>query len=165
MKREICWCVSRTKRRSRLVRMPTALPSRVIGTPEILYRAITSSASKIICSGRIVIGSEIIPDSDRLTLSTLGGLRVDRQILVHDPDPAVLRQADRGLVLGHRVHRGREQRDVQRDLAREARLHVDLVRQHLARAGHEQHVVEGQAITEVEVAGRRVGVGVGHAGD
>ena len=45
MKREIGWWVSRTKRRSRLVRMPTALPSRVIGTPEILYRAITSSAS------------------------------------------------------------------------------------------------------------------------
>jgi hypothetical protein len=36
MTREISWCVSRTKRRSRLVRMPTALPSRVIGTPEIL---------------------------------------------------------------------------------------------------------------------------------
>ncbi len=32
---EISWLVSFTKRRSRLVRMPTALPSRVTGTPEI----------------------------------------------------------------------------------------------------------------------------------
>ena len=32
---EIGWSSSRTKRRSRLVRMPTALPSRVTGTPEM----------------------------------------------------------------------------------------------------------------------------------
>jgi len=33
---EISWCLSPMKRRSRFVRMPTALPSRVTGTPEIL---------------------------------------------------------------------------------------------------------------------------------
>ena len=32
---EIAWPASFTKRRSRLVRMPTARPSRVMGTPEM----------------------------------------------------------------------------------------------------------------------------------
>ena len=40
------------------------------GTPEILYRAIRSSASAIFCSGRTVTGSTIIPDSDLFTRST-----------------------------------------------------------------------------------------------
>ncbi len=35
MTAEISRVLSFTKRRSRLVRMPTALPSRVIGTPEM----------------------------------------------------------------------------------------------------------------------------------
>ncbi len=36
-----------SKRRSRLVRMPTSLPLVVTGTPEMRYRFITSSASPI----------------------------------------------------------------------------------------------------------------------
>ena len=39
------WVKSERKRMSRLVRMPTSLPSRQIGTPEILYLPISSLAS------------------------------------------------------------------------------------------------------------------------
>ncbi len=49
--------------------MPTSFLFFVTGTPEILYRRITSSASAIVCSGVIVTGSTIIPLSDRFTLS------------------------------------------------------------------------------------------------
>ena len=84
---------------------------------------------------------------------------------MHDADAAVLRQADRRLVLGDGVHRRREQRDVQRDLAREARAHVDLLGEHFARTGHEQHVVEGQTVAQIEAVftGIAARIGVGHA--
>ena len=53
------------------MRIPTSFPdSSTTGTPEIRKRAMTSSASEIFWSGRMVIGSTIMPDSDRLTLST-----------------------------------------------------------------------------------------------
>ncbi len=51
--------------------MPTSFPLLlVIGTPEIRYFSIISSASESSGSGRMVIGSTIIPDSLFLTLST-----------------------------------------------------------------------------------------------
>ena len=63
-----------SKRRSRLVRMPTSLPSllpsAVIGTPEIRYFFIRSSASKIRLVGESVIGLTIMPLSERFTRST-----------------------------------------------------------------------------------------------
>ncbi len=49
--------------------MPTSLPFLVTGTPEILNRRITSSASAIGRSGSMVTGSTIIPLSERFTLS------------------------------------------------------------------------------------------------
>ena len=69
------------------------------------------------CSGRIVIGSTIMPDSERFTLSTSAACVGDRQVRVDDADAAVLRHADRGLVLGDGVHRRGDERDVERDLA------------------------------------------------
>jgi len=59
-----------SKRRSRLVRMPTRRPCRVMGTPEILYLRMTSSASLTLSVGDMVTGSTIIPLSERFTLST-----------------------------------------------------------------------------------------------
>ncbi len=63
-----------SKRRSRLVRMPTRrpslLPSSVIGTPEMRYLRINWCASAIECVGDSVIGLTIIPLSERLTRST-----------------------------------------------------------------------------------------------
>ena len=64
----------RSKRRSRLVRMPTSrpsvLPSSVIGTPEMRYFFISSRASTMRLEGASVIGLTIMPLSDRLTRST-----------------------------------------------------------------------------------------------
>ena len=61
---------SEMKRRSRLVRIPTSFPSRVIGTPETWYRSMTLSASPTGRSGGSVTGSAIMPLSERFTLST-----------------------------------------------------------------------------------------------
>ena len=41
-----------------------------MGTPEILYFCMTSSASETFASGDMVTGSTIMPLSDRFTLST-----------------------------------------------------------------------------------------------
>src|SRR6266581_201608 len=60
-----------SNRRSRFVKMPSRRPPRsVTGTPEILNRCISSSASAIFCSGPMVTGSTIMPLSERFTLST-----------------------------------------------------------------------------------------------
>ncbi len=63
-----------SKRRSRLVRIPTRrpslLPSSVMGTPEMRYCCIRSSASNIRLVAASVIGFTIMPLSERLTRST-----------------------------------------------------------------------------------------------
>ena len=56
--------------RSRFVMIPTSFLPSVIGTPEILNLAISSSASLSVCSGLSENGSVITPFSDLLTLST-----------------------------------------------------------------------------------------------
>jgi len=48
--------------------MPTSFPFLVIGTPEILYWRITSSASETLASGDMVTGSTIMPLSRALHL-------------------------------------------------------------------------------------------------
>ena len=62
-----------SNRRSRLVRMPTSvpslLPSSVIGTPLIRNCFISSSASEMWWRGDSVIGLTIMPLSDRFTRS------------------------------------------------------------------------------------------------
>ena len=65
-------CVaSSSKRRSRFVRIPTRTPSpSTIGTPDTRYSRMSSSARATGASGASVTGSEIIPASERLTLST-----------------------------------------------------------------------------------------------
>ena len=66
-----CIASSRQNRRSRLVRIPTSCPCEsVIGTPEMRYRAMTSLASPTVAVGGRVMGSTIMPDCERLTLST-----------------------------------------------------------------------------------------------
>ena len=59
-----------SKRRSRFVNIPTNFLSCVTGIPDILYVAIRWCASRMVCSGEIVMGERIIPLSDFLTLST-----------------------------------------------------------------------------------------------
>ena len=61
-----------TNRMSRLVMMPTSFPpSSTTGSPEMRYCAQSLSTSSIVASGVVVIGSVIMPDSLRLTWSTI----------------------------------------------------------------------------------------------
>ena len=66
-----------------------------------------------------------------LDLVDLARLLLDGEVLVNDPDAAHLRHRDRQARLGDGVHRGRDERDVERDPARQARLRFDLGREDL----------------------------------
>ena len=72
------------------------------------------------------------------------GLHLGLEIAVDHADAAELRHGDRHARLGHGVHRGGDDRNVERNVAGDAAADVDLGRQHLGQAGLEQHVVEGQ---------------------
>ncbi len=74
-----------------------------------------------------------------------GGLFLDRQIAVEHADPAQLRHHDRHVGLGHRVHCAGDDRDVQRDFARQARARIGLARQDRAFRRTQQHIVESQS--------------------
>ena len=62
---------SGSNRMSRLVMMPSSfICGSTTGTPEMWKRAHIASASPMVASGEMVIGSSIIPASERLTTST-----------------------------------------------------------------------------------------------
>ena len=106
----------------------------------------------MVCSGRQVTGSTIIPDSERLTLSTSRALVLDREVLVDDPEAALLGHGDRETRLGDGVHGGRDDRDVQADLARQARAQVDLAGMDFGVGRKQQDVVERQRQRDFVVA-------------
>ncbi len=85
-----------------------------------------------------------------------------RQVPVDDTEPAVLGHADRGGVFRHGVHRCRHERKVQRDLAGQARAHVDVTGQDRRRPGRQQHVVEGQRFAKARRSFVRIVARVGH---
>ena len=72
---------------------------------------------------------------------------------------AQLRHHDRHVGLGHRVHRGGQDRDAERNLARDEGPRVGAARQHLRCGRLEQHVVEGQAEGNVDHVRVLSGVG------
>jgi hypothetical protein len=72
-------------------------------------------------------------------------LLLDRQVAVEHADPAELGHDDRHLGLGDGVHRRRQQRDVERDPARQPRLGARLRGQDIAFGRPQQDVVECQA--------------------
>ena len=68
--------------------MPTSRPSRsTIGTPEILNRIISATASRSVASGGSVIGFRIIPLSERFTRSTSAAWRSIDMFLCSTPIP------------------------------------------------------------------------------
>src|SRR4029450_6400311 len=91
-----------SKRRSRLVRMPTRRGPTVTGTPLMRYFAMTSSASETRAVGATgaARGGRHRPrvgDPARLgalALVRLGGLRLDRHVLVDEAEPALLGHGD-----------------------------------------------------------------------
>ena len=135
-----------SKRRSRLVTMPTTFLPSTTGSPDILFARCSSIASRTVMSCVTVIGSRSTPASWRLTFSDLGGLLLRRQVLVDDADAALLRQRDGQPRLGHRVHRGGDQRDVQRDVAGELGRELNVAGEDRRVGGDEQHVIEGQRL-------------------
>ncbi len=65
-----------------------------------------------------------------------------------DSNAALLRQRDRQVRLRDGVHGGGDHRNVQCDLASEARARVHLGRDHFAAGRLEQYIVEGEALGE-----------------
>ena len=73
-----------SKRRSRLVRMPTSFPFSVIGTPEILYLRMTSSASETLRVGRHGHRIDDHAAFRALYFVDFVGLLLDRQVAMND---------------------------------------------------------------------------------
>jgi hypothetical protein len=77
-----------------------------------------------------------------------GGLAFDRHVLVDDADAAGLRHRDREARLGHGVHGRGQHRNVQADVARQARGKIDVARQDVRVCGDERDVVESERFGE-----------------
>ena len=69
----------------------------------------------------------------------------DRHVLVDDPDTPFTSQSDRKRRFGDRVHRGRDDRNVEFDITRKAAGDIHFARQHLGVGGYEQDIVERES--------------------
>jgi hypothetical protein len=85
---------------------------------------------------------------EALDLQHLGGLLPRRHVLVHDADAAFLRERDGEARFGHRVHGGRQQRDVELDRAGEAGGEADFAGEDGRVGGNEQDVVESERLLD-----------------
>jgi hypothetical protein len=83
-----------------------------------------------------------------LDLEHLGGLQRRRQVLVDDADAAFLRQRDGEAGLGHRVHGGRDERQVQSDLAGQLGREAGLAGQNGRIGRQQENIVEGQGLLD-----------------
>ena len=150
-------CGSVAKRTSRLVRMPTSLPGSwsrtrsTTGMPEMRFSFIRSSASCSVAPGSMVSGLTTMPDSNFLTWRTWAACSFGVQIAVDDADAAGLRHGDGHLHLGHRVHGGGDDRDIDGDRAGDVRADIDVGGQHFGQAGPDQHVVESEPFARASV--------------
>ena len=73
------------------------------------------------------------------------GLPLDGHVAVNDADAALLRQRDGQVRLGHRVHGGADDGNIQGNLAREGGARIGLGGQHAAARRLEQDVIESEA--------------------
>ena len=111
------WCGSRSAGRG-WSGCPTSFGPTVTGTPLMRYFAIRSSASATGASGATVTGSTIMPDSERLTLSTSAAWASIVMFLWMKPMPALLGEGDREVGLGDRVHGRGDDGDLEGDRLR-----------------------------------------------
>ena len=81
-----------------------------------------------------------------LDLADFVGLLIDAHVAVDDANSAGLRHCDRERAFGHRIHRRRDQRDAELDLAGEASAGIRLPGHDHGRRRDEHHVVEGQSL-------------------
>ncbi|EXI75355.1 MAG: hypothetical protein AW07_01256 [Candidatus Accumulibacter sp. SK-11] len=91
-------------------------------------------------------GDRILQDArfEALDAGDFGGLCLWLEVLVHDADAAFLGQGNRQTTFGDRVHRRRNQRQVEADVARQARSQCDIAWHDRRVGGQEKHVVERQ---------------------
>ncbi len=103
-------------------------------------------ASASVWSGWMVSGFTTMPDSNFFTWRTWAACSSGVEVLVDHADAAELGHGDRHVALGDGVHRRGDQRDVAGAISRVSRVRgVGRGGQDLGIAGHQQHVVEGQA--------------------
>ena len=72
-----------------------------------------------------------------------GRLRGGRHVLVNNADAAFLRNRNRQVRLGYRIHGSRYDGNIQVDSARQARFEANLARQHGGMGGNQQNIIEG----------------------
>ena len=112
---------------------------------------IRASASASVASGAMVSGLTTMPDSNFLTWRTCAACCIGLEIAVDDAEPAGLRHGDRHLGFGHGIHGGGDDRDIERDFARDAGADVGVGRQQLGQSRLEQDVVEGERFAQLSV--------------
>ncbi len=95
------------------------------------------------CDHHAALGALHVLDFARLC----GG----REVLVEDAHPAGPRHRNRGGRFGHGIHRSADERNVECDASREARLRRDLGREHFAVRRDEKNVVECEAFAKAVV--------------
>ena len=76
-----------SKRRSRLVTMPTRRPPSTTGTPEMALRCMMATTSARVWRGPTVMGSTTMPDSDFFTLRTSAACSAMLRFLWMIPTP------------------------------------------------------------------------------
>ena len=87
-----------------------------------------------------------------LHLADLVGLFGWLEIAVDDAETTGLRHRDREPRLGHSVHRGGDDRQVESDAARQARADVHAAREHSRVARLEEDIVEGEGFGKIHKA-------------
>ena len=105
---------------------------------ELAHRDIRSHRHRIAEHARFVA----------LDLGDLRGLFLRWKILVDDADAAFLCHRDRERRLGHRVHRRRDERDVELDVARQPGLEADIAGQDAGVGRYEKDVVKGESLLD-----------------
>ena len=128
--------------------MPTTRLPSTTGSPEMRCRRVSASTSRTDIVGGIVIGSLTTPLSKRLTFATSAACLRRRHVLVDDTEAAFLRHRDREAGFGDRVHRRRQQRDVERNACGEAGLEADVAGDDGGMRGNQQDVVERQCFPD-----------------
>ncbi len=92
-----------------------------------------------------------VAEHPRLVALDFGNFRsllLGGEILVDDADSALLRDGDRERRLGHCVHRRRDERDVELDVARQPGLEADIAGQDAGVGRYEKDVVKGESLLD-----------------
>ena len=76
------------------------------------------------------------------------GLAIDRHVAVNDADAALLRQGNGQVRLGHGIHRGAENRNIESDFSCQAGSRIGFGRQHIAERRLKNQIIEGESLRD-----------------